>query len=152
MPKKTWRSEFKRLWNELVPSQGQAKTVQGELIRAAGRLSDEAYRNGNINFDKGHRIMCKYLRANLDDPTVFSAEEIAEINECIDQILDASIPIFAGQHLVTTASQRRWCNGASRSRTQFRINRIPLSADSLQSVLIWSPSPEVPQGAQAFPI
>jgi hypothetical protein len=33
-----WRTEFKRLWKELVPPEGQADTVQGELIRALGRL------------------------------------------------------------------------------------------------------------------
>jgi hypothetical protein len=112
MSKKTWRSGFKRLWNELVPSQGQATTVQGELIRAAGRLSDEAYRNGNINFDNGHRIMCKYLRANLDDPTVFSAVEIAEISECIDQILDAEHPDLRGSascHYRLAEKVVQWC-------------------------------------------
>jgi hypothetical protein len=47
-----WRTEFKRLWKELVPPEGQANTVQGELIRAVGKLKDEAFRNGNQNFGK----------------------------------------------------------------------------------------------------
>jgi len=91
-----WRPEFQRLWKELVPATGQATTVQGELIRAIGRLSDEAYRNGNYNFDKGHRIQCKYLRENLEDPTVFSEVEIHEIDQWIDRILDARHPDLSG--------------------------------------------------------
>jgi hypothetical protein len=72
-----------------------------------GRLSDEAYRNGNINFGRNHRMLCKFIRRNLEDSTVFSAAEIAEIDQCIDQILDANTPIYAGQRRVTTASRRR---------------------------------------------
>ncbi|MFC5861760.1 hypothetical protein ACFPT7_05610 [Acidicapsa dinghuensis] len=94
--KEAWRSEFQRLWTELVPTTGQATTVQGELVRAIGRLSDEAYRNGNYNFDKGHRIQCKYLRENLEDPTVFSETEIQEIDRWIDRVLDAKHPDLSG--------------------------------------------------------
>ena len=94
--KEIWRSEFQRLWKELVPATGQATTVQGELIRAIGRLSDEAYRNGNYNFDKGHRIQCKYLRKNLEDPSVFSEGEIQEIDQWIDLVLDAKHPDLSG--------------------------------------------------------
>ena len=74
------------------PTTGQAATVQGEVIRAVGRLSDEAYRNGNINFGKNHRMLCKFIRLNLEDPAVFSSEEIAEIDQCIDEVLDAKHP------------------------------------------------------------
>jgi len=94
--KEAWRSEFQRLWKELVPATGQATTVQGEVIRAVGRLSDEAYRNGNYNFDKGHRLQCKYLRENLEDPAVFSEAEIQEIDQWIDRVLDAKHPDLSG--------------------------------------------------------
>ena len=92
MTQQAWRTEYRRLWNDLVPDSGQAGTVQGELVRAMGRLTDEAYRNGNINFDNGHRIFCEFLRANLNDPAVFSKEEIEEINQCVDRILNAEDP------------------------------------------------------------
>jgi len=112
MSEKTRRSEFKRLWKELVPPQGQAKTVQGELVRAAGRLSDEAYRNGNINFGKGHKILCKYIRLNLEDPTIFNAGEIEEIDRCIDEILDAEHPDTRGAascHYRLAEKVVKWC-------------------------------------------
>jgi hypothetical protein len=109
---KPWREEFKRLWAELVPTTGQAATVQGEVIRAVGRLSDEAYRNGNINFGKNHKMLCKFIRLNLEDPTVFSATEIAEIDECIDQVLDAKHPDLRGSascHYRLAEKAVRWC-------------------------------------------
>jgi hypothetical protein len=84
------------MWKELVPDSGQAGTVQGELVRAVGRLTDEAYRNGNANFDKGHKIFCEFLRANLNDLAVFSADEIEEINKSIERVLDAEHPDIYG--------------------------------------------------------
>jgi hypothetical protein len=112
MSDKPWRSEFNRLWKELVPPQGQAKTVQGELIRAAGRLSDEAYRNGNINFGTGHKILCEYIRLNLEDPTIFSTDEIEEIDRCINEILDAEHPDLRGSascHYRLAEKVVKWC-------------------------------------------
>jgi hypothetical protein len=112
MAAKPWQSEFKRLWGELVPPFGQAKTVQGELIRAIGRLSDEAYRNGNINFDKDHAILCQYIRDKLKDPAVFSPEEIEEIDRCVDRILDAQRPDIKGPRTCFSRLAEqvvRWC-------------------------------------------
>jgi hypothetical protein len=39
------------LWKLLVPRSGCADTVQGELVRAIGRIESEYYRNGNMNWD-----------------------------------------------------------------------------------------------------
>jgi hypothetical protein len=49
-----WKQEQTRLWESLVPSQGQADTLQGELVRIAGKLTDQAFRNGNMNWDADH--------------------------------------------------------------------------------------------------
>jgi hypothetical protein len=112
MSDKDWRVEFNRLWKELVPPEGQANTVQGELIRAVGRLKDEAYRNGNQNFSKDQRILCKYIRETMTDTEVFSRDEIGEINTWIDRVLDAEHPDVLGpatsfHHLFELAA--RWC-------------------------------------------
>ena len=47
-----WWEEQEKLWKKLVPAEGRAKSVQGELIRCMGKLTDEAYRNGNGNWDE----------------------------------------------------------------------------------------------------
>ena len=41
------------LWKELVPAEGSANTVQGELVRAIGRLQSEHFRNGMMNWGDG---------------------------------------------------------------------------------------------------
>jgi hypothetical protein len=112
MDSRTWKIEFNRLSDQLVPASGQAPTVQGELIRSIGRLTDEAYRNGNGNFDDGYRMMCRYLREKLSDPNVFTNDDIKEINQCIDRILVDDRPDVMGP---TTSYDRvaekvvRWC-------------------------------------------
>ena len=40
---------FDRLIDELMPAEGEAKTLHGELIRSANRLYHEYCNNGNIN-------------------------------------------------------------------------------------------------------
>ena len=112
MSPNTWQADFKRLWKELVPLQGQAATVQGEVIRAVGRLSDEAYRNGNYNFGKSHKMLCQFLRVNLKDSDVFSATEIKEIDQWIDRILDAKNPDLSGAtscYCRITEKAVNWC-------------------------------------------
>jgi hypothetical protein len=42
--------EARSLWLRYVPPRGQAETVQGELIRAAEKLRNEAQRNANLNW------------------------------------------------------------------------------------------------------
>lgn len=113
MPTSDWRSEFRRLWKELVPPQGQANTIQGELVRAVGRLKDEAFRNGNQNFGRNHKMLCKFIRQNLKDPKVFSSDDLEEIDKCVDRVLDVEYPDVSGS---STCFHRlfeltvRWCD------------------------------------------
>ena len=44
-----YQEEYKRLYEQLVPSSGSAKTLNGELIRAISRLSYDYFNNGNCN-------------------------------------------------------------------------------------------------------
>jgi hypothetical protein len=112
MPNEKWRKDFTRLWKKLVPLQGQADTVQGELIRAVGRLSDEAFRNGNRNFSRNHQLLCRYMGTILNDPEVFSAQELMEIKRCATRVLRSKIPDIDGP---STSFHRlaefavRWC-------------------------------------------
>ncbi len=92
-----WRSEHKRLWAELVPAQGRASTLQGELIRIAGKLTDEAYRNGNINWNDESSPMLRFVREQISDPETFSDLELEEIREAIRTIIrDREDPDVSG--------------------------------------------------------
>lgn len=57
----TWKEQFTELTGLLIPSGGPAKTVQGEVIRIAGRILDEIERNGGVNWDNDYRTMLDAL-------------------------------------------------------------------------------------------
>ena len=44
-----YQQEYEKLWDELVPAEGEAKTVNGEILRASGKLYHEFFNNGNMN-------------------------------------------------------------------------------------------------------
>lgn len=56
-----WNEQYRELWSLLVPSSGAAKTMQGEVIRIAGRVSDELHRNGGANWDADYKKMLNVL-------------------------------------------------------------------------------------------
>ena len=60
-----WQDLHQALWQELVPPSGPAPSLQGELVRCIGSLTDEAYRNGNINWGARHRAMVDTLEQHL---------------------------------------------------------------------------------------
>ena len=50
------------LWDLLVPDSGQCRTLQGEVIRIAGRVGHEVYDNGGINWDRSFgKLLDQYL-------------------------------------------------------------------------------------------
>jgi len=51
----------------LIPSRGQAETVQGELMRCVDKLAWEAQNNGNGNWDEGFDKLLEFLRSTLVD-------------------------------------------------------------------------------------
>lgn len=52
-----WQDAHQELWALLVPSSGAAATVQGEVIRIAGKIGDEVDRNGGANWDADFETM-----------------------------------------------------------------------------------------------
>ena len=52
-----WQDQHAELWDLLVPSSGPAATVQGEVIRIAGRIARELDDNGGANWDDAFRAM-----------------------------------------------------------------------------------------------
>jgi len=70
--------EAARIWREHVPRSGQAETIQGELLRAIEKLRDEAFRNGNTNWDAGFEMLLSFVESKLLDGQVFSEPTLAE--------------------------------------------------------------------------
>jgi hypothetical protein len=77
--------EFFDLWERLVPESGQADTLQGELIRAVGKMADECFRNGFCNWDAGYEILSAFAVRHLTDGT-FGPQTTAGIHTDIEHI------------------------------------------------------------------
>lgn len=94
----SWKKEHSRLWNELVPPEGQAETLQGELIRIAGKLTDQAFRNGNMNWDDDHERMWRFIGKTISGDPIFSRGDRLEISEKIEEIIrDQECPNLNGE-------------------------------------------------------
>ena len=69
--------------------EGTGKTVQGELVRCSGKLTDEAYRNGNINWCADHERMVSFIRNTLTADDTLSSERHEQIRRDAQEILDS---------------------------------------------------------------
>ncbi len=88
LSKEEYFKKAKSIWEKYVPKNGQAKYVQGELLRAIEKLRDEAHRNGNVNFNKDcHVILISFLREKLCDQSLFNEPTIHQINIDLDRLL-----------------------------------------------------------------
>lgn len=97
----TLNEQFEYLWQFLIPSQGKADTVQGELIRIVGKIQDEIYRNGSGNWNKNHKQMLssfvQYLSlGNIEQHYIENAEHAKKAlynGDDDDQAMDHLIEI-----------------------------------------------------------
>ncbi|MDO4230069.1 MAG: ankyrin repeat domain-containing protein [Capnocytophaga sp.] len=72
----SWEKQFEILWQKLVPSSGNANTVQGEVIRICGKVKREILDNGAVNWSKNYKKLPQAL------PTYFAmGERITEHDE-----------------------------------------------------------------------
>jgi len=75
----TWQEQFEELWKILIPSNGSAKTVQGEIVRIAGRVRDEIYRNGGVNCNIDFRKMLDSFLVHLSSNNTLSVNELEKL-------------------------------------------------------------------------
>jgi ankyrin repeat protein len=79
-----WQDQFDELWNLLVPGHGPAATVQGEVIRLAGRLAHEVLDNGSVNWDDDFRAMTDAVTTHLGSATpVTDAGELDTLRRAV---------------------------------------------------------------------
>ncbi len=74
------------IWHHLVPKNGQANTVQGELLRAIEKLRWEAQENGNINWDEGFIILIDFLADTLTKGTALSPKDWELVREDLNRL------------------------------------------------------------------
>jgi hypothetical protein len=83
----TWQQQHAELWDLLVPSTGPAKTVQGEVVRVTGRISDEWERNGGANWDRAYAQMAGSLASYVQRGTPLVPSEVAEIKSIVRSLV-----------------------------------------------------------------
>lgn len=62
-----YQSEYDTLWKQMVPKSGSAETVNGELIRAVGRLFYEFCNNGNCNALDTEYVSCSHCGGSCEE-------------------------------------------------------------------------------------
>jgi hypothetical protein len=114
-----WRAQFNELWEYLVPAGGGAATRQGEVIRAAGRISRELLDNGGINWNRDYRGLRDDLIKDLASGTpVATADELAELGL-------ASTQATTSTTTRSTASPNSPSPGCSPTPSRFATTRPP---------------------------
>ena len=78
-----WDEQHQELWDLLVPSSGAAATVQGEVVRIAGRICDELGRNGGINWDLAFRKMADAFLVHVTSGVPLSAPLLFETKNLV---------------------------------------------------------------------
>ena len=109
----SWKQEHNKLWDKYVPASGAADTLQGELVRIVGKLVDQAYRNGNCNWDNDHEVMWRFVAEKLTEDSTFSDEHKKGIRSDVEEIIrDESCPDVSGDGSVYYRVNEKvvdWC-------------------------------------------
>ncbi|MGO1544392.1 MAG: hypothetical protein ACTHXA_08635 [Gulosibacter sp.] len=72
----SWKKQHAALWDYLVPGSGSAATEQGEVVRITGKVSDEMYRNGGLNWDGDYKALVDALVHLLAGRDSLPADEL----------------------------------------------------------------------------
>lgn len=76
------------IWQNLVPKQGQADSVQGELLRAVEKLRYEAQNNGNVNWDDRFEMFAEFLHQTLCSDAAVPMKTKEAITRDIERLIN----------------------------------------------------------------
>jgi hypothetical protein len=81
-----WEVQHQELWELLVPSSGAAATVQGEVVRIAGRVGDELARNGGANWDNDYNRMLDAFLVHVASGTPLAGSLLSEARKIVAEL------------------------------------------------------------------
>ncbi|WP_176046547.1 ankyrin repeat domain-containing protein [Burkholderia sp. BCC1644] len=82
----TWQAQHQALWTQLVPGTGHAATVQGELVRIAGRIAHELDHNGGGNWDADFRKMADAFASIVRTGTSLPAADLSDVDAVVHDV------------------------------------------------------------------
>ena len=97
----TEKEEFQSFWDLLVPPKGKAETVQGEVIRIAGRIEYEFLDNGCINWDEGFKKMLDAFLRYVQLGNGFSGDDLSSAELLVHLLKDNGDKGFIDDNLTT---------------------------------------------------
>jgi hypothetical protein len=84
--------KLEELYESLVPKEGSANTLQGELVRAISRIRNEHARNGMTNWGDGYyEHLTNLIQSTLKGDVEFSAWVKKVLEADIDQVFQSGI-------------------------------------------------------------
>lgn len=83
---RSWEDRHQELWEVLVPSQGAANTVQGEVVRIPGRIRDELDGNGGGNWDADFKKMADAFLILVSSGVPLPKSELIEASSLVAQV------------------------------------------------------------------
>ena len=83
--------ECKFIWQNYVPKKGQARNLQGELLREIEKIRCEAQDNGNVNWDDDFTHFCEFIKQSLIEQPIFSETEKEKISAIMNYIKQCGI-------------------------------------------------------------
>jgi hypothetical protein len=81
-------ARHRELWNLLVPSKGACDTIQGEVIRISGRIADEWFRNGGVNWDRDYAAMARAFYGYVASHHPLAPDDLAACMEVVRSLRD----------------------------------------------------------------
>ena len=97
----TEKEEFQSFWDLLVPPKGKAETVQGEVIRIAGRIEYEFLDNGCINWDEDFKKMLDAFLRYVQLGNGFSGDDLSSAELLVHLLKDNGDKGFLDDNLTT---------------------------------------------------
>ena len=97
----TEKEEFQSFWDLLVPPEGKAETVQGEVIRIAGRIEYEFLDNGCINWDEDFKKMLDAFLRYVQLGNGFSGDDLSAAELLVHLLKDNGDKGFIDDNLTT---------------------------------------------------
>ena len=86
-----WKKQFSELWGILVPGSGPAASVQGEVIRIAGRIGHEILDNGGANWDRDFAAMATAFSRHVRSGVPLSDDGLRAVDAALDQVRGGGI-------------------------------------------------------------